>query len=72
VQEETAQLKLKHQELQQTLETERAAWLTDKKTLEDTLVDMSTVEKHLESDRTLRESTAHEQEERIKASLVLL
>ena len=63
VQEETTQLTTRYTELQCTLESERAAWLSDKKTLEDTIVDMSTSEKHSESDRSLRETEAHRQEE---------
>jgi nucleoprotein TPR len=70
--EELSQLKTKHSELQRNIETERALWLNDKKTLEDTIVDMSTSEKHLETDRTLRESTARELEERAKVSLLSL
>jgi nucleoprotein TPR len=70
VNEELSQLKTKYSEVQRNFETERALWLNDKKTLEDTIVDMSTSEKHLETDRTLRESTARELEERAKVSLV--
>jgi len=69
VQEEMAQLKTQHNELQRNLESERTTWLNDKKVLEDTIVDMSTLEKHQETDRTLREGTAREQEERAKVSV---
>lgn len=64
MQDEAHQLHTRHDELQRTLETERTAWLNDKRTLEDTIVDLSTSEKHSESDRTLRESDARQQEER--------
>jgi nucleoprotein TPR len=63
------QAKLKHHELQQSLEAERVAWLNDKKTLEDTIVDMSVLEKHSQGDRTLRENAIQEQEERVKVIL---
>lgn len=64
VQEDATQLNVRYEELQRTLETERASWLADKRTLEDTIVDMSTSEKHSETDRSLRESDARQQEER--------
>ena len=57
---------MKYTELQKTFETERNAWTNDKKTLEDTIVDMSTSEKHSESDRTSREGEVRQQEERAK------
>jgi nucleoprotein TPR len=58
----------KFSELQRTLESERAAWTNDKKTLEDTIVDMSTSEKQSESDRSLRESETRRQENRAKVN----
>ena len=69
VQDEAAQITVRHTEIQHTLENERAAWLSDKKTLEDTIVDMSTSEKHSESDRSLREMEARRQEERANVLL---
>lgn len=68
VQEEASQLTEKYNELKRILDSERAAWLNDKKTLEDTIVDMSTSEKHSESDRSLRETEARRQEERATVS----
>lgn len=63
---ELAALTAKHNNLQKTFETERTTWTNDKKLLEDTIVDMSTSEKHSESDRTAREKEVHQQEERAK------
>lgn len=68
VQEEASKLTEKYNELKRTLESERVAWLSDKKTLEDTIVDMSTSQKHSESDRSLRETEARQQEERATVS----
>jgi nucleoprotein TPR len=45
------------------------AWTNDKKTLEDTIVDMSTSEKSSENDRTSRENEVRQQEERAKVHL---
>jgi len=59
---------MKSQELQHTFENERVVWLNDKKTLEDTIVDMSMLEKQSEGNRTLRESAILEQEERVKVN----
>ncbi|KAG6813573.1 hypothetical protein H0H92_009617 [Tricholoma furcatifolium] len=58
----------KYNDLQKTLETERTAWTTDKKTLEDTIVDLTTSEKHSENDRNSRELEVKQQEERAKAA----
>ncbi|EGN98500.1 hypothetical protein SERLA73DRAFT_169454 [Serpula lacrymans var. lacrymans S7.3] len=55
-------------ELQRSLESERAAWANDKKTLEDTIVDISTSERHSDSDRTSRENELRLQEERAIAA----
>ncbi|KAF7966386.1 hypothetical protein HWV62_38881 [Athelia sp. TMB] len=68
VQEEAQQLHVRHAELQRTLDTERSSWLADKRTLEDTIVDLSTSEKDSESNRTLRENDARQQEERATAA----
>ncbi|KAG5646523.1 hypothetical protein DXG03_003290 [Asterophora parasitica] len=67
-QAELTELNGRHNELQKTFEAERAAWTNDKKTLEDTIVDMSTSEKHQESDRTSREKEVRQQEERAKVA----
>jgi nucleoprotein TPR len=46
-QEELMQLKGRQDELQKILNAERAAWVSDKRTLEDTIVDLSTSERVL-------------------------
>ncbi|KAK0187834.1 hypothetical protein F5146DRAFT_1060914 [Armillaria mellea] len=53
-------------ELQKTFEVERTAWTNDKKTLEETIIDLSTSEKHSENDRTSREEAVRLQEQRAK------
>ncbi|KAK0464253.1 uncharacterized protein EV420DRAFT_1034635 [Desarmillaria tabescens] len=58
-------------ELQKTFEIERTAWTNDKKTLEETIIDLSTSEKHSESDRTSREQEVRLQEERAKVYLLV-
>lgn len=70
-QDELAELATKYSDLQKTFEAERTAWTNDKKTLEDTIVDMSTSEKHSESDRASRESEVRQQEERAKVCSLL-
>ncbi|KAL0576947.1 Protein mlp1, partial [Marasmius crinis-equi] len=67
-QQELSELSGKHGDLQKQLESERAAWASDKKSLEDTIVDLSTSEKVTESDRLSRESELKSQEERRKAA----
>lgn len=67
-QDELTQLTTKYNELQKSFETERIVWTNDKKTLEDTIVDMSTSEKNSENDRTSRENEVRHQEERAKAA----
>lgn len=47
---------------------EREAWRDDKKTLEDTIVDLTSSEKHIAEDRSSRDSEIREQEERAKVS----
>lgn len=64
--DELVQLTARYNELQKTFDTERSAWTTDKKQLEDTIVDMSTSEKHSEHDRSSREAEVRQQEERAK------
>ena len=66
VQEESTQLKNKHDELQKTFDVERTAWTSDKKMLEDTIVDLSTTEKNAETDRSSREDEIRQLEERAK------
>ncbi|KAJ7132943.1 hypothetical protein C8R46DRAFT_1181193 [Mycena filopes] len=68
VEQELAQFNAKYNELQKVFDTERTAWTTDKKVLEDTIVDLGTSEKHSESDRTSREHEVRQQEERAKAA----
>ncbi|KAG8214434.1 hypothetical protein J3R82DRAFT_9457 [Butyriboletus roseoflavus] len=58
----------KFSDLQKTLDTERSAWANDKKTLEDTIVDMSTSERHSENDRTAHEREVRALEERAVAA----
>ncbi|KAI0087040.1 hypothetical protein BDY19DRAFT_324018 [Irpex rosettiformis] len=67
-QQEFAQLNQKHSELKETLAKERAAWLQDKKTLEETIVDITTSERSSESERASRENEIKELEERAKAA----
>lgn len=68
LQQENVQENEKHAELQRLLEAERIAWANDKRTLEDAIVDMSTSEKHSESDRASRENEVREQVERAKVN----
>ncbi len=68
-QEELAQLKGRQDELQKALDAERAAWVSDKKTLEDTIIDLSTSERNAETDRSSREGDIRELEERAKVSI---
>lgn len=56
---------------QKSFETERIAWINDKKTLEDTILDLSTSEKQTESDRISREQELKELEERAKVWTVI-
>ena len=52
---ELTQLRGQLSSINKKFEEERTAWKNDKKTLEDTIVDMTTSEKHLESDKSTRE-----------------
>jgi nucleoprotein TPR len=72
LQTELEQARQAYAELQRTFEIERTAWINDKKTLEDAIVDMSTSEKNTESDRALRESEVREQLERAKVRTLAL
>lgn len=65
---ELLQLRAKHNETMKSFETERTAWINDKKTLEDTIVDMSTLEKHSESDRSSWEQGMRALEERCQGN----
>ncbi|KAF9805161.1 hypothetical protein IEO21_09180 [Rhodonia placenta] len=67
-QHDFTQTSAKCSELQRILDTERVAWANDRKTLEDTIVDMSTSERESESDRLSREGEMRQQEERAKAA----
>ncbi|KAG6850340.1 hypothetical protein H0H93_014613 [Arthromyces matolae] len=67
-QNQVTELTAKYNDLQKNFELERVEWATDKKTLEDTIVDLSTSEKHSESDRASRENEVRQQEERAKAA----
>ena len=58
--------------MQQKFDSERTAWANDKRTLEETIIDLSTSEKNSESDRASRESEIHEQEERAKVAFQLV
>lgn len=64
VEDELEQAKAKVTEIQQTLEKERTAWINDKKTLEGTIVELSTSERSSESDRTAHEREIRELEQR--------
>ncbi|KAF9077487.1 hypothetical protein BDP27DRAFT_1397327 [Rhodocollybia butyracea] len=68
IQSELTELNTQHHDLQKQYEEERIAWANDKKTLEDTIVDLSTSEKVSENDRTVRESEVKQQEQRAKAA----
>lgn len=68
VQQELVQLQEKNAELQRTFETERTAWLNDKKTLEGTIFELSTSERSGEADKASREEAIRHQEERAKAA----
>jgi nucleoprotein TPR len=59
-------LRTQYNDAQKTFEAERVAWINDKKTLEDTIVDMSTSEKHSESNRSSREQELRSLEEQAK------
>lgn len=69
-QEELTQFTEKYNDNLKTSEAERAIWAADKKTLEDTIVDLSTSEKHLEIDRTSREQESRQLEDRVKVNLL--
>ncbi|KAJ3573187.1 hypothetical protein NP233_g2600 [Leucocoprinus birnbaumii] len=68
LQQELEQVKAKYLELQHVFDTERAAWASDKKLLEGTIVDMSTSEKHSEEDKGKWEQDLKASEQRAKAA----
>ena len=53
-------------DLQKQYDTDRAAWTSDKKTLGDTIVDLSTSAQSTQSDRSGWEAEIRQQEERAK------
>ncbi|KAG1722508.1 TPR/MLP1/MLP2-like protein-domain-containing protein [Suillus lakei] len=60
---------LEYKALQNKLRSlEHLVWTNDKKTLEDTIVDLSTSERTSETDRTTRENEVRQQEERALAA----
>ncbi|KAI5123451.1 hypothetical protein M0805_008822 [Coniferiporia weirii] len=68
LQEELDRLNGKNADLQQTLERERAAFNQDKKTLEDTIVDITNAGMNSQADQASRESDVREQMERAKVA----
>lgn len=66
MQQELARLTDKNSELQQTLEKERTTFAQDKKTLEDTIVDITNAEATSRTDQTSREDEIRQQAERAK------
>jgi len=63
---ELSELRAEYNNIQKSFEVERTAWINDKKTLEDTIVDMSSSEKHSENDRSSREQELRHLEDRAK------
>ena len=66
--DEVKRLTEKNSELQQTLESERASFVQDKKTLEETIVEITESQVNAQTDQTSRESEVREQMERVKVS----
>jgi nucleoprotein TPR len=54
--------------VQQNLENERKVWAEDKKLLEDTIADMSSVERNIENVQASRQSEIQELEDRAKSA----
>lgn len=54
--------------VQQNLENERKVWAEDKKLLEDTIADISSVERNIENARALRQGETEQLEERAKSA----
>ncbi|KAI0260660.1 hypothetical protein BC834DRAFT_925773 [Gloeopeniophorella convolvens] len=65
---ELAQARGALSDAKQAADAARDEWLADKKTLEDTIVDMANSEKHLAEDRRGRESDAQAHEARVRAA----
>lgn len=63
---ELSEIRTQYNDVQKSFEAERTAWINDKKTLEDTIVDLSNSEKSSESDRSSREQEFRNLEERAK------
>ncbi|TDL22268.1 hypothetical protein BD410DRAFT_789007 [Rickenella mellea] len=68
LEQDMVRLSDKNSDLSKTLETERAVFASDKKTLEDTIVDITNAEMSSRSDQTSRQSEVHQLEERAKAA----
>ncbi|KAF8903177.1 hypothetical protein CPB84DRAFT_810991 [Gymnopilus junonius] len=65
---ELSEIRTQYNGVQKSFEAERTAWINDKKTLEDTIVDLSNSEKTSESDRSSREQDLRSLEERVKSA----
>jgi flagellar biosynthesis GTPase FlhF len=66
VEQELEQTRASLAETKRAFESAREEWQADKKTLEDTIVDMTTAEKNLAEDRLSRESDVQAHEERVR------
>ena len=66
IKDEETKLKKTFADAELKFGADREAWLADKKTLEDTIVDLTTSEKAFTEDRLSRESAVQQQEERVK------
>ena len=53
-------------EIQRTFDSERAAWVSDKKELEATILDMTTSAQHTQTDKSTWEAEIRHQEQRAK------
>ncbi len=69
---ELAEVRARSNESQKRFEAERTSWINDKKTLEDTIVDLSSSEKQTESDRNSREQEMRVLDERVKVRETLI
>jgi hypothetical protein len=68
LQQQLAEANQKMGEMQRSADADRQAWLSDKRELENMIVEMTTSEQSVEQDRVLRDSTVRELEERTKVS----
>ena len=68
VEQELEQTRTSLAETKHTFENAREEWQADKKTLEDTIVDIKAAETNLAEDRLTRESDAQAHEERVRVS----